>query len=71
MGAALFDLVTSLRPDGFCLWVFESNTPARAFYRSRGCVELERTDGAGNEEQLARHPRGLARTRPRWPSCAG
>ena len=51
VGAALFDVVTSLRPDGFCLWVFESNTPARAFYRSRGCIELERTDGAGNEEQ--------------------
>ena len=51
VGAALFDVVTSLRPSGFCLWVFESNTPARAFYRSRGCVELERTDGAANEEQ--------------------
>ena len=51
VGAALFDVVTSLRPDGFCLWVFESNTPARAFYRSRGCLELERTDGAGNEEK--------------------
>ena len=41
----------SLRPDGFCLWVFESNAPARDFYRSRGCIELERTDGAGNEEK--------------------
>ncbi|MBL0747546.1 GNAT family N-acetyltransferase [Nocardioides baculatus] len=51
VGAALFDVVTSLRPDGFCLWVFESNLPARAFYRSRGCLELERTDGAGNEEK--------------------
>ena len=51
VGAALFDLVTTLRPDGFCLWVFESNTPARAFYRNRGCLELERTDGTGNEER--------------------
>ena len=50
VGAALFDVVTSVRPGGFCLWVFESNTPARGFYRSRGCLELERTDGAGNEE---------------------
>lgn len=50
VGAALFDVVTSLRPEGFCLWVFESNLPARAFYRSRGCIELERTDGTGNEE---------------------
>ena len=51
VGGALFDLVTTLRPRGFCLWVFESNAPARAFYRSRGCLELERTDGAGNEER--------------------
>lgn len=51
VGTALFELVTSLRPDGFCLWVFESNAPARAFYRSRGCLELERTDGAANEER--------------------
>ena len=51
VGTALFDLVTTLRPGGFCLWVFESNTPARDFYRSRGCIELERTDGAGNEER--------------------
>ena len=50
VGGALFDLVTTVRPDGFCLWVFESNAPARAFYRRRGCLELERTDGAGNEE---------------------
>lgn len=51
VGTALFDLVTTLRPGGFCLWVFESNAPARAFYRRRGCVELERTDGAANEER--------------------
>ncbi len=51
VGSALFETVTAHRPDGFCLWVFESNAPARAFYRRRGCLELERTDGAGNEEQ--------------------
>ncbi len=60
VGTALFDLVTTLRPRGFCLWVFESNTPARAFYRSRGCLELERTDGAGNEE-------GAPDIRVAWP----
>ena len=38
-------------PSGFCLWVFESNEPARGFYRHHGLVELERTDGAGNEER--------------------
>lgn len=52
VGGALFGLVTGMRPGGFCLWVFESNTPARHFYRRRGCVELERTDGAGNEERV-------------------
>ena len=51
VGAALFDLVTAQRPAGFCLWVFESNEPAREFYRRHGCLELERTDGSGNEER--------------------
>ena len=50
-GGALLDLVKGIRPGGFCLWVFESNVPARAFYEHRGLVELERTDGSGNEER--------------------
>lgn len=51
IGTVLLDLVKSLRPRGFCLWVFETNTPARSFYAHRGLVELERTDGSGNEER--------------------
>lgn len=51
VGTALLDLVKSLRPDGFSLWVFEVNEPARAFYARRGLVERERTDGSGNEEK--------------------
>jgi GNAT superfamily N-acetyltransferase len=51
IGSALLDLVKVQRPGGFCLWVFESNEPARGFYRRHGLVELERTDGAGNEER--------------------
>lgn len=51
IGSALFDLVTAQRPGGFCLWVFESNEPARRFYARRGCLELERTDGSANEEK--------------------
>ena len=47
----LLDLVRSSRADGFCLWVFESNGPARSFYLRHGLVELEHTDGSGNEEQ--------------------
>jgi len=51
IGAALLDLVKSLRPNGFCLWVFQSNTGARRFYTDRGLVELEHTDGSANEER--------------------
>jgi len=51
IGSALLDLVKQQRPDGFCLWVFEMNTPARAFYARRGLVELEHTDGSANEER--------------------
>jgi chorismate mutase/GNAT superfamily N-acetyltransferase len=51
IGTALLDLVKSLRPDGFALWAFLSNEPARRFYRRHGLVELESTDGSGNEER--------------------
>ena len=51
VGTALVDLAKSLRPDGFGLWVFEVNEAARTFYRRHGLVELERTDGAANEER--------------------
>ena len=51
VGTTLLDVVKSLRPDGFCLWVFASNEPARRFYARHGLVELETTDGSGNEEQ--------------------
>lgn len=51
LGSALLDLVMSLRPDGFGLWVFETNEPARGFYAKHGLVETERTDGSANEER--------------------
>ncbi len=51
VGSALLDLVKGLCPDGFELWVFEMNEPARRFYTARGLVELERTDGQDNEER--------------------
>lgn len=50
IGTLLLETVKALRPAGFGLWVFESNTPARRFYQARGLVALERTDGSGNEE---------------------
>ncbi|MEO6512548.1 MAG: GNAT family N-acetyltransferase [Nocardioides sp.] len=51
VGGVLLDTAKGVRPDGLCLWVFESNAPARGFYGGRGFVELERTDGSGNEER--------------------
>jgi chorismate mutase/GNAT superfamily N-acetyltransferase len=51
IGTVLVDVVKSLRPDGFCLWVFETNAGARRFYARHGLVELERTDGSANEER--------------------
>jgi GNAT superfamily N-acetyltransferase/chorismate mutase len=51
IGSMLLDLVKSLCPTGFGLWVFASNTPARTFYAARGLVDLEHTDGSGNEER--------------------
>ena len=50
IGTALLDLAKARRPDGFALWVFASNVAARGFYRRHGLVELEHTDGSGNEE---------------------
>ena len=51
VGTALLDLVKSLRPDGFCLWVFETNQPARDFYAARGLVELQHGDGRDTAER--------------------
>jgi chorismate mutase/ribosomal protein S18 acetylase RimI-like enzyme len=51
VGTALLDVAKGLRPDGFCLWVFESNAGARRFYERHGLVELEHTDGSTNEER--------------------
>ena len=51
VGTALLDLAKARRPRGFALWVFASNEPARRLYRRHGLVELEHTDGSGNEER--------------------
>lgn len=51
IGSFLLDSVKGLRPDGFALWVFESNEPARRFYLRHGLVEIRRTDGSDNEER--------------------
>ena len=51
VGAALLEVAKAERPDGFCLWVFETNEGARRFYRAHGLMELERTDGSANAER--------------------
>ena len=58
IGSALLDRILRDHAE-LDLWVFERNTAARAFYGARGFVEVERTDGAGNEE-------GLPDARMRW-----
>ncbi|HEY3531279.1 MAG TPA: GNAT family N-acetyltransferase [Nocardioides sp.] len=51
IGSLLLDVVEATHPDGYELWVFESNVGARRLYERRGLVEVERTDGSGNEEK--------------------
>lgn len=51
IGSALLDVAKRLHPEGLCLWVFETNQPARSFYAHRGLLELEHTNGSANEER--------------------
>jgi GNAT superfamily N-acetyltransferase len=51
IGSLLLDVVDATHPRGYELWVFESNLGARRLYERRGLVEVERTDGSGNEEK--------------------
>jgi GNAT superfamily N-acetyltransferase len=51
IGSLLLDVVEATHPEGYELWVFESNEGARRLYERRGLVVVERTDGAGNEEK--------------------
>jgi chorismate mutase/GNAT superfamily N-acetyltransferase len=51
IGTTLLDLAKGLRPDGFGLWVFESNVRAQDFYRRHGLIVVRRTDGSDNEER--------------------
>lgn len=51
VGSALLGLAKVLRPDGFGLWVFETNDQARDFYLRHDLVVVRRTDGSDNEER--------------------
>ena len=70
-GTALFELVAPTRPDGFCLWVFESNAPARDVLRP---ARLSSSSSAPTARPTRRARRTSAWRGPaptRWPSCAG
>ena len=45
------DRAKAAHPDGLQLWTFQANAPAQRFYERHGFHEVERTDGAGNEER--------------------
>jgi GNAT superfamily N-acetyltransferase len=51
IGSALLEAAKARRPNGLRLWVFQRNQDARAFYARHGFAEVERTDGAANEER--------------------
>ncbi len=51
IGKALLDAVKAEEPR-LALWTFQANVDAIRFYAREGFCEVERTDGAGNEERL-------------------
>lgn len=51
IGKALLDAVKRVEPE-ISLWTFQANIGARRFYMREGFVEIEQTDGSGNEARL-------------------
>ena len=51
VGRDLLARVAQDAAEGLELWVFERNVAARAFYVQQRFVEVERTDGRGNQER--------------------
>jgi GNAT superfamily N-acetyltransferase len=51
VGKALLDAAKEGR-ERLMLWAFQRNTGALRFYAREGFVEVERTDGARNDERL-------------------
>jgi GNAT superfamily N-acetyltransferase len=51
IGTRLLDHAKALSPGRLQLWTFASNVGAQRFYQRHGFVEVERTDGAENEER--------------------
>lgn len=51
IGKALLDHAKSVSSE-LTLWTFLANENAQRFYKNAGFREIERTDGAGNDEKL-------------------
>jgi len=51
VGTQLLRQAVAGRDESLDLWVFERNAAARRFYRDHGFMEVEGTDGSGNEER--------------------
>ena len=51
IGQRMLDLAKEGAAGPLQLWTFEVNERARRFYGRNGFVEVERTDGAGNDER--------------------
>lgn len=51
VGRRLLDRAKAHCPEGFRLWCFQRNEPARAFYERHGLTVDHMTDGADNEER--------------------
>lgn len=51
IGSALLDAAKQASPR-LTLWTFQANTGAQRFYLRHGFREVERTDGADNDEKL-------------------
>jgi GNAT superfamily N-acetyltransferase len=51
IGRQLLELAKSRAEADLDLWTFQVNAPARRFYGRNGFVEVELTDGEGNEER--------------------
>lgn len=51
LGDRMMEIAVSRAHGALQLWTFEANGPARRFYARHGFVEVEHTDGRGNEER--------------------
>jgi GNAT superfamily N-acetyltransferase len=50
IGGRLVEIAKRERPDALRLWTFASNARAQRFYERHGFIEVDRTNGSGNEE---------------------